>query len=184
MTVAPDDLCRLTPDDAALYRDIRLEGLADSPDAFSSTLEAERDQPLDRFAARLADDFVLGAFSGGRLVGVAGFFVQPKPKHTHKGVLWGMYVRPEARRSGLGRVLVEAILAHARKHVELLQLLVVSDNLPARRLYQSLGFVEYGLERHATKYRGRYHDDVMMALALVPGSDPASTDAPVEGVTA
>lgn len=167
MSDPPFTLRPLTAEDAALYRDIRLEGLADSPDAFASTLECEQDEPLDRFAARLDNSFVLGAFRGLRLVGVAGFYVQPKPKHMHKGMLWGMYVRPEARQAGIGRRLVEALIEHSRLHVELLQLLVISDNAPARRLYASLGFVEYGIERHATKYRGQYHDDVLMALPLV-----------------
>ncbi len=167
MTGIHTELRRLGSEDGALYRDIRLEGLADSPHAFASTIEAEQAQPLDHVAARLAADFVLGAFRGPELLGVAGFYVQPKPKHRHKGVLWGMYVRPRARGTGIGRMLVAAIVEHARQHVELLQLFVVSDNLPARRLYASLGFVEYGIERHATKYRGQYHDDVLMALPLV-----------------
>ena len=167
MSGAPVSLRHLTAKDAALYREIRLEGLAGSPDAFASTLEDEQDEPIDRFAGRLADSFVLGAFDGPRLIGVAGFYIQPKPKHAHKGMLWGMYVRPEARNARVGRRLVEAIIDHARRHVELLQLFVVADNAPARRLYTGLGFVEYGLERHATKYRGQYHDDVLMALPLV-----------------
>jgi RimJ/RimL family protein N-acetyltransferase len=167
VSAAPIKLRRLGPDDASAYREIRLEALADSPHAFSSTLESEQAQPLDRFATRLADDFVLGAFSGPYLVGVAGFYVQPRPKHRHKGMLWGMYVRPDHRAAGIGRKLVDAIIAHARQHVELLQLFVVADNMPARRLYASLGFVEYGIERHATKYQGEYHDDVLMALPLM-----------------
>ncbi len=171
MSAAPIDLRRVGPDDAAIYRDIRLEALADSPEAFSSTLETEQDRPLDEFGARLADAFVIGAFSGSRLVGVAGFYVQAGPKHAHKGMLWGMYVRPDYRGTGVGRMLVEAIIDHARRRVELLQLFVISDNLPARRLYESLGFVEYGVEWHATKYRGRYHDDVQMALPLVVDTD-------------
>jgi ribosomal protein S18 acetylase RimI-like enzyme len=171
MSIAAIDLRRLAPDDAALYRDIRLEALAESPDAFSSTLETEKERPLEAFAARLADSHVIGAFDGSELTGVAGFYVQPGPKHAHKGMLWGMYVRPGYRGLGIGRMLVEAIIDHARRRVELLQLFVVSDNLPARQLYQSLGFVEYGVERHATKYRGRYHDDVLMALPLVLESE-------------
>jgi ribosomal protein S18 acetylase RimI-like enzyme len=183
MTVAPSNLRRLAPDDAALYRDIRLEGLAESPDAFSSTLEAEEDRALEAFAERLADSHVVGAFSGPHLVGVAGFYVQAGPKHAHKGVLWGMYVRPAYRGLGIGRILVEAIIDHARDRVEQLQLFVVSDNLPARRLYESLGFVEYGVEWHATRYRGRYHDDVMMVLPLVLESEAEAIDAPTEDVT-
>jgi len=167
MSAAAISLRRLGPEDAALYRDLRLEALADSPDAFASTLETEQRRPLDWFAGRLADAFIMGAFAGERLSGVAGFYVQPGPKHAHKGMLWGMYVRPEYRAAGVGRRLVEAIIGHASERVELLQLFVVSDNLAARRLYEKLGFVEYGVERHATKYRGQYHDDVLMALPLV-----------------
>src|SRR5207245_6153457 len=144
VSAAPIDLRRLLPEDAAIYQAIRLAALQNSPDAFSSTFEAEKDRPLDRFAARLADAFVLGAFRGSQLVGVAGFYVQPGPKHAHKGMLWGMYVQPRHRSAGIGRILVEAIIQHASRHVELLQLFVVSENAPARRLYSSLGFVEYG----------------------------------------
>jgi ribosomal protein S18 acetylase RimI-like enzyme len=169
-------LRQLQPTDAALYRKIRLEALASAPDAFSSTLELEQNRPLDTFAARLTDTIVLGAFSGSDLVGVAGFYVQPGPKHGHKGMLWGMYVRPQARKTGVGRILVEAIIEEARRRVELLQLFVIADNIPARRLYASLGFVEYGIERHATKYRGRYHDDVLMALFLLTDLAAAPTE--------
>jgi ribosomal protein S18 acetylase RimI-like enzyme len=184
VSAAPIDLRRLGPEDAPAYREIRLEALADSPHNFSSTLESEQGQPLDRFAARLADDFVLGAFSGPRLVGVAGFYVQSRPKHRHKGLLWGMYVRPDQRAAGIGRKLVEAIIAHARQHVELLQLVVIADNMPARRLYANLGFVEYGIERNATKYQGQYHDDVLMALPLMLDSAVEADEIPAEEVSA
>jgi ribosomal protein S18 acetylase RimI-like enzyme len=184
MKTAAIDLRRLAPDDAALYRDIRLEALADSPDAFASTLEVEQERPFEWFETGIANNFVLGAFDGPHLAGVAGFYVQPGPKHAHKGMLWGMYVRPEYRSAGIGRMLVEAIIDHAREHVEILQLFVVSDNLPARRLYASLGFVEYGLEYHATKYQGRYHDDVLMALPFVAETDAPAPHAPMEEVPA
>jgi ribosomal protein S18 acetylase RimI-like enzyme len=184
MTAAAFDLRRLGPEDAALYREIRLEALSDSPDAFASTLEVEQKRPLDWFAARLTDAVVLGAFSESQLAGVAGFYVQPRPKHGHKGMLWGMYVQPEHRAAGIGRLLVEAIIEHARQHVELIQLFVITDNLPARRLYTRLGFVEYGIERHATKYRGEYHDDVLMALPLVVESGAEATRDPPSATSA
>jgi ribosomal protein S18 acetylase RimI-like enzyme len=184
VSVVPIELRRLGPKDASAYQEIRLEALADSPHAFSSTLETEQGQPLDRFAKRLADDFILGAFSGPYLVGVAGFYVQPRPKHRHKGMLWGMYVSPDHRAAGIGRKLVEAIIEHARQHVELLQLSVVADNMPARRLYANLGFVEYGIERNATKYQGQYHDDVLMALPLVVDSAVEAEETSAEEVSA
>jgi RimJ/RimL family protein N-acetyltransferase len=184
VSTAAISLRRLLPEDAELYQEIRLAALLDNPDAFSSIYDAEKDRPLDAFAARLRDSHVVGAFNGPRLVGIAGFYIQPGPKHTHKGMLWGMYVRPRHRAAGIGRVLVEGIIDHARGHVELLQLFVVSDNAAARRLYQKLGFVEYGIERHATKYQGQYHDDVLMALPLVVEFGATASRAPTEDIPA
>jgi RimJ/RimL family protein N-acetyltransferase len=66
------------------------------------------------------------------------------------------------------------VLAHARRHVELIELTVVSENAAARRLYQRFGFVEYGLEKRAAKYRGRYHNDLLMAKMLIPDQEPGS----------
>ncbi|MEI2598370.1 GNAT family protein, partial [Acinetobacter pittii] len=61
----------------------------------------------------------------------------------------------------------DALLRLAAKSVELVQLVVVKGNEPALRLYQSMGFVEYGLETHALKIDGRYYDDILMAKDLV-----------------
>ena len=95
------------------------------------------------------------------------FAVQQGQKRAHKGALWGMYVRPGARTGGIGRRLIEAILDVARQHVELIQLTVVQDNARARRLYASLGFIDYGTERNALKQNGRYYDEVLMAKDLL-----------------
>ena len=166
---------RLFPEDAAPFRNIRLDGLRRDPDAFSSTFEEENRRPLSFFEDRLARSAVFGAFRGAELLGVAGFYVQPGLKHAHKGMLWGMYVRPEARGVGIGAKLVEAVVEHARCHVELIELTVVSENLAARKLYERFGFEEYGLEKRAAKYRRRYHDDVLMAKMLVPpDAEPGS----------
>ena len=164
----------LSPEEAVLFREIRLEGLRCDPDAFSSTFEDESTKPLAFFAGRLAASSVFGAFRGMELLGVAGFYVQPGPKHGHKGTLWGMYVRPQGRGVGLGGRLVEAVIEHARTRVELLQLTVISENLAARRLYERFGFASYGLEKRAAKYRGRYHDDVLMAKMLTSENEKDS----------
>jgi ribosomal protein S18 acetylase RimI-like enzyme len=77
-----------------------------------------------------------------------------------------MYVRAGARNAGVGRKLAEAVIEYARRHVEVLQLDVVSENEAARRLYTSLGFEEYGIERKALKQGGRYYDEVLMSKDL------------------
>jgi ribosomal protein S18 acetylase RimI-like enzyme len=170
MSVADIEIRRIAQEnaaDAALYRDIRLESLRANPEAFGSTFEIENAQTLSWFFDRLGTSTVLGAFCDTKLVAIVGFAIQEGQKRAHKGSLWGMYVRPGARGIGVGGRLVEAVLDLARQHVELIQLTVVQDNEQARRLYASLGFLDYGLEKNALKQDGRYYDEVLMAKNLL-----------------
>jgi ribosomal protein S18 acetylase RimI-like enzyme len=164
--ISPARIRRLMPEDAGLYREIRLEALQLSSEAFGSSFEQEGPQPLGYFQEALTKADVFGAFLETSLVGVAGFRRQAGMKQAHKGLLWGMYVRPVARGTGAAKSLVKAVLDHARERVELVQLAVVSDNETAQRLYRSCGFVAYGHEVHSLKQGGRYYDELLMAVAL------------------
>jgi ribosomal protein S18 acetylase RimI-like enzyme len=158
---------RVTPDEAPLYRRIRLEALRLSPEAFGSTFERESAQSDAWFAERLATSEVLGAWHGADLVGVVGFRAQEGSKEAHKGLLWGMYVQPAFRKEGLAGRLLDALLALAKGRVELVQLAVWDGNIAARRLYERFGFVAYGTELNALKQNGVYYNEVLMAKALV-----------------
>ena len=171
MNAARIEIRRLTSADAAAYREIRLAGLRDSPEAFGSTFVRENAQPLVWFCDRLRNSQVFGALRSTDLLGIAGFVIREGEKERHKGFLWGMYVRPDARKAGVGQQLVEAVIEHARDHVEVIQLSVVSGNDRARRLYARLGFVEYGVEKNSLKQDGRYYDEILMALDLRADSD-------------
>ena len=97
---------RLTSADAPAYRDIRLAGLRDSPEAFGSTFARESTQPLAWFCDRLGNSAVFGAFDSTTLLGVAGLRIREGEKEQHKGLLWGMYVRPtpeEPASAAIGR---------------------------------------------------------------------------------
>ncbi len=163
-------ISQLTPADAASYRAIRLAGLKHNPEAFGSTFEAESAKPLAWFFDRLSESTVFGAFRDHEILGVAAFAARTSQKEVHKGLLWGMYVRPEARGTGVAARLVETVIDFARSRVELLQLSVVVGNERARRLYARLGFVEYGIERNSLKHDGKYYDEILMAHDLV--ADP------------
>jgi RimJ/RimL family protein N-acetyltransferase len=157
---------RLTTNDAHLYREIRLESLRTNPEAYGSTFEAENAQPLSWFADRIGSCEVFGAFANGEPVGVAGLLRHKGRKEQHKTYLWGMYVRAAWRHAGVGRRLIQTLIDHARSEVELIQLAVVDNNDQARRLYASLGFVEYGVERKSLKHDDQYSDEVLMAKDL------------------
>jgi ribosomal protein S18 acetylase RimI-like enzyme len=87
-------------------------------------------------------------------------------KLCHKGLLWGMYVRPKAQGAGLGSALVQAVLRHARGEVQLVQLTVMDHNPRARRLYERHGFVEYGREPAAVRVGEEYLDEILMIKRL------------------
>jgi ribosomal protein S18 acetylase RimI-like enzyme len=163
MPPIPDIRIRLlTPADVALFRLIRLEALEVNPEAFGSTLERERDMPIAWFEQRLTASAMFGAFIDDTLIGVAGFHRYDGVKTAHKAELWGMYVRAAARKLGVGKRLVEAVVAHAAERVEQLQLTVISENASAVRLYESLGFVEYGRLPRGLKQNGWYSDEILM----------------------
>ena len=68
-------------------------------------------------------------------------FGQVLPRGPGRAHLARVIVRPGARRRGLGRVLVEALLARAEAAgFTLVTLYVFSDNAAAARLYSGLGF--------------------------------------------
>ncbi len=125
------------------------------------------------FAERLEHAHALGAFRDSELIGTAGFSIQQGEKNAHKGRLWGVYVRSSSRNLGVGRLLVNAVLDVARESVELMQLSVVSDNRPALRLYESVGFLEFGRETKASKYGDTYYDETLMALDFSRAADVA-----------
>jgi ribosomal protein S18 acetylase RimI-like enzyme len=156
----------LRPDEAGMYRDIRLEALRLHPEAFGSAFEQESAEPLSFFEQRLTANTIFAGVRDQELSGVAGFMPESGLKRAHKAHLWGMYVRQAARGTGLARQLVEALLTFAQERVELVQLSVVAGNVPAQRLYASLGFTRYGLEERALKLDGQYFDEVLMVKLL------------------
>ena len=168
MTTSPE-IRLLTPADAPVYRDIRLEGLRQNPHAFLATFEHENAMPISRFEERMLTSSVFGAFVDAELLGVAGYRRQDGAKESHKAVLWGMYVQPKGRNCGLGQALIEAIVAHASGSVEQLKLVVAASNEAAHRLYRKLGFSEYGREMRSLKQDGRYSDDILMVRFLTGG---------------
>jgi ribosomal protein S18 acetylase RimI-like enzyme len=157
---------RLSGADAAAFQALRLEALARHPSAFAAAYDEEADLPLADVALRLHEGYVFGAFAGGALVGSAGLAIPARAKKRHKGDLWGVYVRAEDRGQGLGRRLVEAVIAHARGQLEQLHATVTRGNHAAHELYRRLGFQTYGLEPRGLKVGDRYLDQELLVLLL------------------
>lgn len=157
----------LSAADAAAFRTLRLAALLEAPAAFGSSYEEEAARPLSNFADRLSapePNLTFGVFVDHTLCGIAGFRQETGLKTRHIGVLWGIYVAPAQRGTGLAKTLVETVIAHARRHVVMLHADVGADNHAARRLYEHLGFRCYGVQPKALLVDGRFIDEALLAL--------------------
>ena len=136
-------------DEWRLYRDLRLRALADSPDAFGSTLAAEAGRPDAEWARRLASSadvrvsLPLVAEQDGELIGLAWGRIDASAPDV--AALYQMWVAPTHRGRGVGRKLLEAVIAWATaQNAAFLELGVTCGDSPARRLYERAGFKPFG----------------------------------------
>jgi ribosomal protein S18 acetylase RimI-like enzyme len=127
-----------------MVRDVRLAALADAPDAFASTLAAERGQPEAEWRARIAAlPWFLG-FQDGEPAGL----VAALPPDAVPDRVWhlvSMWVSPDARGGGLAGLLVGAVAEHVRQAgADRVTLWVAVGNDRARAFYRRMGFTPTG----------------------------------------
>lgn len=157
---------QIHPGEVAPYRELRLMALRSHPEAFGSSFEEEASYEDGAFAERLSNGPVFGAWLGDQLVASAGLAPREKIKLRHKSFLWGMFVRPDVRRCGVGKHLLDAVLSHAQTCCDEVLLTVVEGNNAAHRLYVAAGFVQYGREPCAIKVGLDYYDELLMRLPI------------------
>lgn len=134
---------RIAAGEAGLLRDIRLRALRDAPMAFGSTYEREAAFDESEWQRRVAENA-----AGERSV---AFVVEPRDGLAVGVVdgdvahLYAMWVAPEARGSGAGRALVDAIVAWAQQRGPTrIETSVAEGNAAAAALYERAGFADTG----------------------------------------
>ncbi len=171
MTIRP-----LSTQDAHAYQTLRLQALQTNPDSYLSTYESEKDKPTDAFAweIRYAASPQLGGYYGlftdaepQELIGYAQLDPSQLPKQQHTAALFNLYVHPDHRHQGHAKKLISHITDLAKQHgIEQIFINCNRKNQPAQKLYQSLGFTEYGVKSKAVKWQGEYDDEVQMVKEL------------------
>ncbi|WP_349880340.1 ribosomal protein S18-alanine N-acetyltransferase [Micromonospora sp. HUAS YX12] len=88
--------------------------------------------------------YLVATDDDGAVLGYAGLAVSPPDEAWVQNVA----VRRDAQRRGIGRLLLEALLAEAaRRGARSTLLEVAADNAPAQRLYATYGFEPIGVRR-------------------------------------
>jgi ribosomal protein S18 acetylase RimI-like enzyme len=123
-------------------RQLRLRALADAPDAFASTLEAEMAFPDEVWRQRAEGGPASATFiarDSGVDVGLVRVFAEPDvPGRMH---LVSMWIDPVYRRRGMARALVAlAVRWASERRAREVSLWVADHNTAAGRLYEQLGF--------------------------------------------
>ena len=133
----------VTPDDWETLRDVRLAALREAPQAFGSSYAREAPFTEAQWRGRINDrsvTYFAYLAENPEPAGLAGVYVED-------GVadVVSMWVRPSARRNGVGEALIGATTdwAKTRDHDSIL-LWVTESNTPARRLYDRCGFTLTG----------------------------------------
>ena len=133
-------------DDWERLRAIRLEALADTPDAYGSTYEESALWSDAQWKNAASTRLFYLAERDGRVVGmVSGGY-----NDAHPGTRWlyGMYVTPSERGTGTSALLVRTIGEWARSNGASEDYLHVTTSVPrARAFYEKVGFKPNGESR-------------------------------------
>jgi ribosomal protein S18 acetylase RimI-like enzyme len=133
---------RITTQDAPFFRDVRLRALEESPTSFSSTYVKESQFSDDEWikrAIRWSSDDGIGflAYDGDRACGMVFCYTE----QDDQGHIVSMWVDPEFRRAGVGRLLVDSVVTWAKgRGMRELMLMVTSVNHGAITFYERIGF--------------------------------------------
>jgi len=139
---------QISPANALIFKNVRLRALQDAPTAFSSTYARESaiaDHEWIMRSVRWSSDGAIGyiAFDGDCSCGLVACYVQTEnPLRAHVISMW---VDPSYRRTGVGKMLINAVQAWAQeRRMRDLKLMVTSVNEGAIRFYERIGFRKTG----------------------------------------
>jgi len=140
---------RFAPQQWLIYRALRLASLADAPDAFGASLKEQQKWPDALWKMRLeagifSDDAcpLLAQCDGGP-AGLIWGKIEGGKADVHVYQVW---VAPAYRSRGVGRALLDAVIAWSQtKNARAIHLSVALNATAATRLYKRAGFIPIGV---------------------------------------
>ena len=159
--------------DLAQYRDLRLEALKAAPLAFGADYQEALALPgsvwLERIRQNVNNHFaaLFVAEQSGVLVGMTGVRRDYGVKSQHNATVWGVYVRSNARGTGLaGTLLAHSMLWAQQMGIARLELKVSTQNSSALNLYTKAGFEIAGTLRGTLRIADQLLDEYILERRL------------------
>lgn len=158
--------------DLEKFFNLRLISVKDEPTSFLNSYDDELKAGPAYYERALQDhnlkNIIVGAYVEDKLVGMVGIYQLMHKRLSHRSHLWGTYVIPNMRKSGIAKQLVEFAISHAKNHMQCkaINLTVGASNLAAQNLYRSCGFVRWGVEPMSLIIDGVVYDEDHMTLLL------------------
>lgn len=155
------------------YKLLRLEALEKESQAFGAKYIEAKAKPDDEWTERVKraeiedKDIMLFAEDNGQLIGMIGAYFKKSEENQEVANIWGVYVSDAYRGNGIGKQLMEAIVARLKKVPDLksVKLMVNQEQKPAVSLYQQLGFNIVGTEKFVLG-DGKEHDEYIMEKVI------------------
>jgi ribosomal protein S18 acetylase RimI-like enzyme len=148
------------------FRDLRLDALISDPIAFGSSYEEEAIMTEDEWKRRIKN--VLFAMINDKLVGMIVFIFNNKIKTKHVANLYGVYVKKEYRRQGIGMNLLESALKviELNGNISKIRLSVNPEQRAAVKLYEKYGFETVGKLLREYNIDNKFYDELIMEKLL------------------
>jgi GNAT superfamily N-acetyltransferase len=160
------DIRAVSEADWQVLRSVRLQALADAPDAFATTLGEAMAFSDDRWRERArgtATSRMFLAFVDDRAMGIAGLF----DEEDGSAQLISVWVLPEQRGKGVAHGLTTAVMRFAAAAgMQRMTVWFTDGNSPAKTLYERLGFRATG--RHQRMPARASIEEHEMDVLLVP----------------
>lgn len=105
----------------------------------------------------------LFVFSNDKLIGISGITMRDKAE-KHVGN-FGITLAKNFRGEGIGRLLMETVLKEAKQNLKDLKIITLgcfSNNPIAKKLYESMGFIEFGVLPKSLVRKGEFIDHIYM----------------------
>ena len=136
----------------AVFKELRLHALAESPHAFGQTLAQAQAISDEEWRAKITayataeHTACFLANSAGRPIGMAGTFLENG--HPERCFIFAVWIHPEFRRQGAAGLLLAAAEAWAQQRaVRSMRMWVAEANAAAARSYERLGYAPNGVRK-------------------------------------